>query len=444
MTNDEPSGLAPGRIAEVYRCSEAWGSLTSTMPFASLGLSQSLVRAVVASNYHAPTEVQKVAIPSVLDGRDVRASAATGAGKTAAYVLPLLQRLMKTVPTKPRPTYVLILVPTRELAAQVGREIEKFEKFLPQPVKSVVAFGGVSINPQMMDLRGGAEVVVATPGRLLDLVEHNALHLNQVGTLVLDEADRMLDLGFAQEVDRILALLPRRRQNLLFSATYPEEVEKLAQGLLHDPVRIAVENEAAEKPDIVQRAIEVDDAQRGPLLRHLIKTEKWPRALVFVASQHSAEHVAGKLINAGIRATAFHGDMSQGARTRALEDIKDLHITVLVATDLAARGLDIVELPVVVNYDLPRSTDDYLHRIGRTGRAGEKGMAVSFVTAGTHAHFRLIEKRNDLQVAREQVPGFEPTELEPPPQPAGGGIKGKRLSKKDKLRAEAARRAAME
>lgn len=414
------------------------------MPFASLGLSQSLVRAAVASNYHAPTEVQRLAIPAVLEGKDVRASAATGAGKTAACVLPLLQRLSKTSPMRPRPTYVLILVPTRELAAQVGREIEKFEKFLPQPVKSVVAFGGVSINPQMMDLRGGAEVVVATPGRLLDLLEHNALHLNQVGTLVLDEADRMLDLGFADEVDRILALLPQRRQNLLFSATFPDDVEALAHRLLHDPVRIAVEHEPAEVPDIVQRAIEVDEAKRGPLLRHLIKTEKWSRALVFVASQHTAEHVAGKLIDAGVRATAFHGEMSQGARTRALEDIKDLHITVLVATDLAARGLDIVQLPVVVNYDLPRSTDDYLHRIGRTGRAGEKGMAVSFVTAATHAHFRLIEKRHDLQVPREQVPGFEPTELEPPPQPAGGGIKGRRMSKKDKLRAEAARRAAME
>lgn len=414
------------------------------MPFASLGLSQSLVRAAVASNYHAPTEVQRAAIPAVLDGKDVRASAATGAGKTAAYVLPLLQRLMKTSPMKPRPTYVLILVPTRELAAQVGREIEKFEKFLPQPVKSVVAFGGVSINPQMMDLRGGADVVVATPGRLLDLLENNALHLNQVGTLVLDEADRMLDLGFAAEVNRILALLPQRRQNLLFSATFPEAVEALANTLLHDPVRIEVEHQAAEKPDIHQRAIEVDDAKRGPLLRHLIKTEKWPRALVFVASQHSAEHVANKLITAGIRATAFHGEMSQGARTRALEDIKDLHITVLVATDLAARGLDIVHLPVVVNYDLPRSADDYLHRIGRTGRAGEKGMAVSFVTAASHAHFRLIEKRHQLQVQCEQVPGFEPTELEPPPQPAGGGIKGRRMSKKDKLRAEAARRAEME
>lgn len=414
------------------------------MPFASLGLSQSLVRAAVASNYHAPTEVQRAAIPAVLEGKDVRASAATGAGKTAAYVLPLLQRLSKTSPIRPRPTYVLILVPTRELAAQVGREIEKFEKFLPQPVKSVVAFGGVSINPQMMDLRGGAEVVVATPGRLLDLLEHNALHLNQVGTLVLDEADRMLDLGFADEVDRILKLLPQRRQNLLFSVTFPDDVEALAHRLLHDPVRIAVEHEPAEVPDIVQRAIEVDEAKRGPLLRHLIKTEKWPRALVFVASQHTAEHVAGKLIDAGVRATAFHGEMSQGARTRALEDIKDLHITVLVATDLAARGLDIVQLPVVVNYDLPRSTDDYLHRIGRTGRAGEKGMAVSFVTAATHAHFRLIEKRHDLQVPREQVPGYEPTELEPPPQPAGGGIKGRRMSKKDKLRAEAARRAALE
>lgn len=414
------------------------------MPFASLGLSQSLVRAAVASNYHAPTEVQRAAIPAVLEGKDVRASAATGAGKTAAYVLPLLQRLSKTSPMRPRPTYVLILVPTRELAAQVGREIEKFEKFLPQPVKSVVAFGGVSINPQMMDLRGGAEIVVATPGRLLDLLEHNALHLNQVGTLVLDEADRMLDLGFAHEVDRILKLLPLRRQNLLFSATFPDDVEALAHRLLHDPVRIAVEYEPAEVPDIVQRAIEVDEAKRGPLLRHLIKTEKWSRALVFVASQHTAEHVAGKLIDAGVRATAFHGEMSQGARTRALEDIKDLHITVLVATDLAARGLDIVQLPVVVNYDLPRSTDDYVHRIGRTGRAGEKGMAVSFVTAVTHAHFRLIEKRHDLQVPREQVPGFEPIELEPPPQPAGGGIKGRRMSKKDKLRAEAARRAAME
>ena len=408
------------------------------MTFEFLGLAPPLLRAAASSNFHVPTEVQKAAIPAVLDGRDVRASAQTGSGKTAAYVLPLLQRLMHTTPQRPRPTYILVLVPTRELAAQVTHEVLKFEKFLPEPLRCVAAFGGVSINPQMMDLRGGAQIVVATPGRLLDLVEHHALRLNQVGTLVLDEADRMLDLGFADELKRVLDLLPKRRQNLLFSATFPEEVESLAVRLLNDPVSIKVETAPEEKPDINQRAIEVDHVKRGPLLRHLIQTEKWSRVLVFVASQREAEHVAQKLISEGIRATAFHGEMSQGARTRVISDLKQSLIQVVVATDLAARGLDIPSLPVVVNYDLPRSTDDYVHRIGRTGRAGEKGMAVSFVTAASHAHFALIEKRHQLIIPREQVPGFEPVELAPPPSPANGGIKGRRPSKKDKLRAAAA------
>jgi superfamily II DNA/RNA helicase len=332
-------------------------------------------------------------------------------------------------------------VPTRELAAQVTQEVLRCSVHLPERIKVVSAFGGVSINPQMMALRGGADFVVATPGRLLDLVEHNALHLNHVVSLVLDEADRMLDLGFADELGRVLALLPKRRQNLLFSATFAETVHALADGLLHEPARIEIVSAPTEMAVIQQRAIEVDAIQRTQLLRHLIKQEGWSRVLVFVAKQYTAELVAEKLRRAGISAMAFHGELSQGARSQVLADFKDSAVQILVATDLAGRGLDIVELPVVVNYDLPRSAVDYTHRIGRTGRAGKAGLAVSFVTAESHAHFCLIEKRNHLQVPREQIPGFEPLDTAPPPSPSTGGIKGWRKSKKDKLREAAARQA---
>ncbi len=309
---------------------------------------------------------------------------------------------------------------------------------LPERIKVVSAFGGVSINPQMMALRGGADFVIATPGRLLDLVDHNAVHLSHVSALVLDEADRLLDLGFADELKRVLALLPKRRQNLLFSATFPDAVQALAKELLHEPTVIEIESAPTEMPVIEQRAIEVDTDKRTPLLRHLIKTEGWQRVLVFVAKQYSAEHVADKLRRSGISAVAFHGELSQGARSQALADFKESHIQVLVATDLAGRGLDIVQMPVVVNYDLPRSAVDYTHRIGRTGRAGEAGLAVSFITAESHAHFCLIEKRNHLSISREQIAGFEPQDEAPPPSSAGG-IKGRRKSKKDKLREAAAR-----
>jgi ATP-dependent RNA helicase RhlE len=310
---------------------------------------------------------------------------------------------------------------------------------LPERIKVVGAFGGVSINPQMMALRGGADFVIATPGRLLDLVDHNALHLNHVASLVLDEADRLLDLGFADELKRVLALLPKRRQNLLFSATFPEAVQVLAKELLHKPTVIEIESAPTETPVIEQRAIEVDTVQRTPLLRHLIKTEGWKRVLVFVAKQYTAEHLADKLRRSGISAVAFHGELSQGARMQALADFKDSQIHVLVATDLAGRGLDIVQLPVVLNYDLPRSAVDYTHRIGRTGRAGEPGLAISFITAESHAHFCHIEKRHQLSITREHIPGFEPMDLAPPPSPSTGGIKGRRKSKKDKLREAAAR-----
>jgi len=406
------------------------------MPFTTLGLSPSLLSAV--SHYITPTPVQEAAIPVVLKGGDVLASAQTGSGKTMAFVLPLLQRWLAVRLERPRRVHTLILVPTRELAAQVTETVLRCSVHLPERIKVVSAIGGVSINPQMMALRGGADFVIATPGRLLDLVDQNALHLDHIAALVLDEADRMLDLGFAEEVARVLALLPKRRQNLLFSATFPEAIESLAQKLLREPTRIEIDSAPTEMPVIEQRAIEVDEDKRTPLLRHLIKTEGWKRVLVFVAKQYSAEHVADKLRRNGISAVAFHGQLSQGARSQALAAFKDSQIQVLVATDLAGRGLDIVQLPVVVNYDLPRSAFDYTHRIGRTGRAGEAGIAVSFITAAAHAHFCFIEKRHHLTIPREHIPSFEPHDEAPTPS-STGGIKGHRKSKKDKLREAAAR-----
>jgi ATP-dependent RNA helicase RhlE len=379
------------------------------MPFSSLGISPELLRAVGDSNYPAPTPIQKEAIPAILKGKDVWACAQTGSGKTAAFALPLLQNLVNVGRARPLCVRTLILVPTRELAAQVADSFRFFAQYLQQPVKVIAVFGGVSINPQMMALRGGADVLVATPGRLLDLVDHNALRLADARTLVLDEADRLLDLGFADELASIIARLPQRRQNLLFSATFPPTVRALGEQLLHDPVRIEVPAASAVEPAIVQRSIRIDTARRTQLLRHLINKHGWTRTLVFVATRHSTAHVAEKLRRAGISATALSGDLSQGARTKALADFKAARVKVLVATDVAARGIDIAQLPAVVNYDLPRSTTDYVHRIGRTGRAGESGVAVSFVPAVVEEHFRLIEKRQGLRVPREIIAGFEPS-----------------------------------
>ncbi len=399
-----------------------------------------LLQAAFDAGYREPTAIQSAAIPAILHGRDVLARSQTGSGKTAAFALPLLQLVASTEPRTQRQRRVaaLVLVPTRELAVQVGAALVGFAKQLPQPVKVAVVFGGVSINPQMMNLRAGADVVVATPGRLIDLLEYNALALGTVNLLVLDEADKLLDMGFADELARILALLPVRRQNALFSATFAPAIEALASELLSNPLRIEIQSEPETALEIVQRAIEVDAVRRTQLLRHLVQTEKWTRVLVFVATKHAAEIVADKLRKADINAEPFHGELSQGKRTQVLMDFKASAVQVVVATDVAARGLDITALPVVVNYDLPRSAVDYTHRIGRTGRAGLSGIAISFVSAATDAHFRLIEKRHAIAVLREQVAGFEPVEVAPmnAADPQGtGGVKGKRLSKKDKLRA---------
>ncbi len=409
------------------------------MTFSSLGLSEALVRAMTDLDCVEPTPVQRATIPAVLRGGDVWASAPTGSGKTAAFLLPVLEALGASPGGSPRRTRALIVVPTRELAAQVAEAIERYGRHLPRRLKACLAVGGVSANPQMMALRGGADLVVATPGRALDLVAQNALRLSTVETLVLDEADRLLSLGFADELTRLLALLPARRQNLLFSATFPPAVRALAKQLLHEPTRVDIDASAMPSADlIVQRAIEVDAGKRTLLLRHLLETHAWSHVLTFVASRYGADHVALKLNRAGITAAALHGELSQGARTQALADFKARRVKVLVATDVAARGLDIVQLPAVVNYDLPRSPVDYLHRIGRTGRAGEPGMAISFISADTQAHFRLIEKRHHLKLTRERLAGFEPVDLPTPPLDVNGGVKGKRKSKKDKLREVAA------
>ena len=410
------------------------------MPFSTLGLSPAMLSAVSSKAYLAPTPIQRAAIPAALQGRDLLATAQTGSGKTLAFALPLLQKLEQTTLYTPRKVLALVLVPTRELAVQIGDELRSLAQTLPQALKITTVFGGVSINPQMMGLRGGTDIMVATPGRLLDLLDHNALSLAHIDTLVLDEADRLLDLGFAEELNRILALLPRKRLNLFFSATFAPAVQALANTLLHDPLRVDVLPDPQAPLDIVQTAIAVDAGRRTQLLRHLIQSNGWSRVLVFVATKHAAEIVADKLRKASISAEPFHGALSQGKRTQVLADLKASRLGVVVATDVAARGIDIAQLPVMVNYDLPRSADDYTHRIGRTGRAGESGLAVSFVSADTQAHFRLIEKRQGLSLPLVQVAGFEPVQPATLPETshtdvANGGIKGKRPSKKDKLRA---------
>jgi len=417
----------------------------SSPGFRDLGLGDGLVRATSAQGYQEPTPVQVAAIPAALRGQDVWASAKTGSGKTAAFVLPLLQMLEARgrASRHPAPVHGLLLVPTRELALQIAEALSVLGAYLSSPPKTVVAVGGVSINPQMLALRGGADIVVATPGRLLDLVDSNALSLSNVQVLVLDEAERLLSLGFAAELARVMTLLPTRCQKLLFSATFPPAVRALAEALLHQPTQINLD--AGQIPDtsaIVQRVIEVDAGRRTMLLRHLLRAHEWSRVLVFVATKHGADHVAIKLQRAGLSAAALHGDLSQGTRTRVLDEFKDQQLQILVATDLAARGIDITELAAVVNYDLPRSPAEYLHRIGRTGRAGQSGVALSFIDASTAPHFGLIERRHRLSLTREVIPGFEPVDEAMPPSHPHGGVKGKRKSKKDKLR-EAAAQAAL-
>ena len=414
------------------------------MSFTSLGLSDFLIQAVNDLGYEQPTPIQLKAIPPILDGHDLLAAAETGSGKTAGFVLPILEKMQDALPARSNHANVLILVPTRELAVQVEEAVQQYSKQFPRKLKSLAVYGGVSINLQMQAMRSGCDIVVATPGRLIDLFKRNAIDLRAIHTLVLDEADRMLDLGFADELDDILDELPQRRQNLLFSATFPQGVRALTQEILVNPVEIEIKQEASIPEQLEQRAIEVDRHNRTMLLKHLITTEKWSRVLIFVASKRTANNVILKLSRADINAQALHGDLTQSERSSALADFKSGRCKILVATDLAARGIDIPHMPCVLNYDLPRSPADYVHRIGRTGRAGEVGLALSFIDHESDSHFKLIEKRIKQTVKREQIEGFERdtiVPLEVREKKGQAPVKGKRKSKKDKLRvAEAAKK----
>lgn len=367
------------------------------MPFTSLGLTPALLKTLSEQNYTQPYPIQKEAIPAILSRKDVLGIAKTGSGKTASYVLPILTNLQGNTASKNRHVSVLVLVPTRELATQVSEVFQIFSLALPQRIKTLAVFGGVSINPQMMALQG-VNIVIATPGRLIELIESNAVNLSSVGTLVLDEADKLLNLGFKEEMNRIIGLLPKKRQNLLFSATLSEDVNNINQILLDHPVvvKIAVEDDNIDL--ITQIAYNVSEEKKGPLLRWIIKEHDIKQVLVFTSSTFKADNVADKLRKNGINAMAMHSKKTQEARTKALSNFKSGKLRVLVATDLISRGIDINFLPYVINYELPRSPKDYVHRIGRTGRAEAQGNAISFIAPGDQHHFKVIQKKMGKQV----------------------------------------------
>lgn len=362
------------------------------MSFSSLGLSPALLKALADKNYSQPYPIQQEAIPAILKKRDVLGIAQTGSGKTAGYVLPILMNLQGKTVTKNRHVNVLVVVPTRELAMQVSEVFITFGAALPERVKTLAVFGGVSINPQMMALQG-VNVLVATPGRLLELVESKAVHLSEIETLVLDEADKMLNMGFREEMSLIFKLLPKKRQNLLFSATLNDDVTRINQILLQNPVVIKIDQEENTFDLISQLGYFVSEEKKGPLLRYLIKTNDMKQVLVFASSVYKADNISDKLRKNGIKATAIHSKKSQGARTEALSKFKSGEIRVLVATDLISRGIDIQFLPYVINYELPRSPKDYIHRIGRTGRAENPGEAISLISQEEQHHFRVIQKK---------------------------------------------------
>ena len=376
------------------------------MSFASLGLCAPLMTAVAEQGYDTPSPIQARAIPAVLEGRDVMAAAQTGTGKTAGFTLPLLERLKSGERARPRQVRALVLTPTRELAAQVGESVATYGKHLP--LSSAVIFGGVKANPQIDALRRGVDVLIATPGRLLDLFGQKAVSFDQLEVLILDEADRMLDMGFIHDIRKILKVLPAKRQTLMFSATFSNEIRQLAKGLVNDPVEISVTPRNAAATTVTQWVCPVDKQRKPALLSHLIQQREWHQVLVFTRTKHGANKLTRYLEGAGIEAAAIHGNKSQNARTKALSGFKSGEIRVLVATDIAARGLDIDQLPQVVNFELPNVAEDYVHRIGRTGRAGASGQAVSLVSSDESKELAGIERLIKQSLTRTPIAGFEP------------------------------------
>ena len=376
------------------------------MSFSSLGLSDALLKAISKKGYTTPSPIQQKAIPPVLEGKDVLASAQTGTGKTAGFTLPILQLLSQGQQLRQRPIRALILTPTRELAAQILANINEYSTFLD--LKSTVIFGGVNQNPQVTQLRQGVDILVATPGRLIDLQNQGLISLAKVEILVLDEADRMLDMGFLRDIERILKVLPSKRQNLLFSATFSRDIKQLAMGILHHPVQVEATPENTTVDAIIQKVYPVAKEKKTDLIIKLITEGNWKQILVFTRTKQGANKLTESMISSGIKAAAIHGNKGQGARTKALAGFKDGSLTALVATDIAARGLDIPLLPHVVNFELPNIPEDYIHRIGRTGRAGASGEAISLFSPDETVFLRDIEKLIGLKLPKEQIIGFEP------------------------------------
>ena len=407
------------------------------MQFNELNLSQELQNALLKNDYKNATTIQEKVIPLVLDGSDVMAKAQTGSGKTASFVLPLLniwqEQLVKRTTKKPK-IKILILTPTRELTIQVSNSIKNFSKEFIQKPKIATVIGGVSIGDQLLEIQQGVDIVVSTTGRLLDIIDKKQINLSFLEHLVLDEADKMLDLGFAEELDLLLKELPEKRQNLLFSATYPQKMIEIAAKITTHPMSIEIENEEPTVVNIKQRAIKVNKENRNALLQELLRKNKWKRVLVFVSSKRSSDNIANKFRKKGFLADSFHGDLIQEDRNFTLDEFKENKIKILFATDIASRGLHVDDISCVINYDLPRGSSDYVHRIGRTGRAGKEGVAISFIGLEDFEHFNLIEKKVNISLEKEEIQGYELEGIPILKEKGKAPIKGKRKSKKDKLR----------
>ncbi len=386
------------------------------MSFKALGLSAALVKAIEEKGYTIPSPIQQKAIPHILEGRDVLASAQTGTGKTAGFTLPVLQYLAETKHAKYRPLRALVLTPTRELAAQVHDNVREYSRYVD--IKSTVVFGGVKAKPQIATLRSGVDILVATPGRLLDLHDQKAVSFKRIDVLILDEADRMLDMGFARDLNKIISYMPSKRQNLMFSATFSKEIKKLAEGILRDPISVEAEPQNSTAKKVTHKVYKIDKNKKTEFTIKLIKDGNWNQVLIFTRTKHGANKLTEKLIKAGISAAAIHGNKSQGARTKALKNFKDSTIKILVATDIAARGLDIPLLPHVINFELPNVPEDYIHRIGRTGRAGAAGEAISLVCSEESEYQSEIEKILKEKIKSTIVEGFEPTDTAGPKRAA--------------------------
>ncbi len=411
------------------------------MPFTKLQLSVPIIQALQENNYTEPTSIQEKVIPLVLEKYDVMARAQTGSGKSASFVLPILELWSKNVAEGKSKIKVLVLTPTRELTIQVAEYFSTFGAHLPRKPKVVSVIGGESIGDQIFAIQKGCDILVATSGRFLDVLRKKQMNLSHLEFLELDEADKMLNLGFSEELDLILEAIPTQRQNLMFSATYPQKMLDIASKITKNPVEVSFEDEAPTVEKIVQRVIEVNPENRGPVLRHLMKKEKWKTVLVFMTNKRATDNIAEKFRNRGYLAESFHGDLTQEDRNYTLEQFKAKKIQILFATDLVSRGLDIDDISCVINYDLPRSPADYIHRIGRTGRAGKAGLAVTFIGHEEQEHFKLIEKRSNIKLEREQIQGYELKGDAPIKEKGKAPVKGKRKSKKDRLREQALKEA---